>query len=442
MKNYAPGRWGAAVLVGVLCLGRLAAASEVEPLPEPLTLDYALSLADAEHPDLERIEADLAVARAGILSAKAQTGTNVSAEGRLRWIEPSAVAADDSREDHKGSLFVRKTLYDFGRSSALRQAAAAELRGDEWRYDDARSRRRIEIMERFFDVLLADLEYARDNEAMAVAYVTLDRLRTRHELGQVSDIRLLEMESTYQAVRREMTQSQTRRRITRAQLALALGRPGALPSTLAPPDLAHYLKRQRPEYEELLERAGENSTLLKALRAQVEAAGERVDLARAQGRPYLNGELEASAYTRELGSTDQWRAGVTLTVPLYTGGSMQASVARSQALLQKSRAELRAAEYSLRQSILDLWLQLETLKVQRDQANAAQGFRELYLDRSRANYEMEVSTDLGDAMVRLTEAQILEAKTSYQLALIWARLDALTGSETPQGAGAPGPGID
>ena len=53
--------------------------------------------------------------------------------------------------------------------------------------------------------------------------------------------------------------------------------------------------------------------------------------------------------------------------------------------------------------------------------------RDLYLDRSRAIYEMEVKTDLGDAMVRLSEAQLADARNRFARALAWERLKVLTG---------------
>ena len=40
---------------------------------------------------------------------------------------------------------------------------------------------------------------------------------------------------------------------------------------------------------------------------------------------------------------------------------------------------------------------------------------------------MEVTTDLGDAMVQITEAEYLSAKADYNMAEAWMRLDILTG---------------
>jgi hypothetical protein len=65
--------------------------------------------------------------------------------------------------------------------------------------------------------------------------------------------------------------------------------------------------------------------------------------------------------------------------------------------------------------------------VERNAAKVRTAYRDLYLDRSRALYELEVKSDLGDAMTRVTEAQWLAAQVEFRLALTWARIDALTG---------------
>lgn len=418
-------------LLALLLAAGNAVAAEREPLPQPLTLEHALSLADAPHPQLRQAEAQMARARAELDSARAETGVEVALRGRARWIEPSDVAPNDQHDDHKAAVVVRKRLYDFGLSEAREAAAAKGVQGERWRYQDTRARRRIRIMERFFDVLLADLEYARNNEAMAVAYVELDRLRNRHELGQVSDLELLEKESAYQTVRRERAASQARQRSTRSRLASALNRPGDLPAELARPRLPQ-VERALPPFEQLWEKARADNPELQRLRARVAAAGEAVEAARAQRRPRLDAVMEGAAYSRELGSRDEWRAGVELEVPLYTGGRTKAAVAEAEAQRYRLQAELAELEHQVRQAVLDRWLELQTLQTQREEVQVLRDYRELYLDRSRTIYEQEVKTDLGDSMVRLSEAQLAQARTEFRTALAWARMDVLTGG--PRGA--------
>lgn len=415
----------------VLCLRAAgfgeALAQTTEPLPQPLPLEYALSLVDEAHPDLLAEQAEQARLAARLQGIDANNALDISVEGRARWVDPPTLDNGDVTEDHKLSLYVRKPLYDFGRTDALRQAAQHASLGREQYYQAVRDKRRIAIMQAFFDVLLSDMEYARDNEALAIAYIALDRLRDRQELGQASDISVLEVEAEYQRVRYQLAQSQSRQRGTRARLANLLNRPGMLSSELDKPQL-DYDKRDLPEFEVLLDQAMRVNPEILALQSELMATHQSIEAARAEQRPRLDGELEASAYSRELGSYDRWRAGVTLQVPLYSGGRIDAAVAGERAQQYAVQARLEKARFDLRQSVLDLWLELQNLRLQRDRAFSEQDYRELYLDRSRANYEMEFTADLGDAMVRLSEAQLGLAQAEFQLAIAWERMDALTGS--------------
>lgn len=396
------------------------------PLPEPLTLEYALSLAEDQHPDLLTARSDLELLRAAQLDAEAQYGVNVTLKGRARWIEPSSTASSREHDDNHVGLFVDKRLYDFGRERALQEATAADLEGEELRYASAPNQRRIDIMEAYFNVLLADLEFARDNEDMAVVYVTLDRVRDRHEQGLVSDIELSRQESEYQQSRIRRYTSEVNQRIARSRLAMALNRPGMLSSSLIVPQLP-INKRERGELEVLEKMVLQDNPELNALRKQLQAAQSYLQAARAEYRPVITGELEASDYSRELGSSDELRAGLHFQVPLYKGGAVKAAVARRHAEFNRLQADVARAEMRLRQSVLELWQQLYVLQAQREEASALADYRDLYLDLSRGLYELDVKTDLGDAMVEFSKARLRQAETEYALALVWVRLDALAG---------------
>jgi hypothetical protein len=75
------------------------------------------------------------------------------------------------------------------------------------------------------------------------------------------------------------------------------------------------------------------------------------------------------------------------------------------------------------------WFALQQLRQQGEQARSELAYRELYLDWSRANYEMEVKADLGDAMVRLSDAQLALTKTDFATELGWEQLRVLLGVE-------------
>jgi outer membrane protein TolC len=403
---------------------------ELAPLPEPLTLDFALSQVDITHPDLQVGEAAINAARAEQQLVESDTGIKSRIIGRLRWVEPPSFNPDRTHDDHRLGILVDKKLYDFGRTSSRLQAVQQNIESQQILFEDTRQQRRIEIMQRYFDVVLADLQFYQFNEAMAVAFIELDKRRDRNELGQVSDIQVLEQEAEYQRVRKLRFQSQNQQRLTRARLAYVLGRPGQLPDTVSRPGNLPQLLRALPEVEILQAQAMEKSSLLRALRAQIAAGQAQLAAARAGDNPVLYGNAQANTYSKERANYDKWRVGVQLEVPLTTGGRVDADAAKQQAELYRLQAELTAAEEQIKQTVLELWLELDALLIQREQMQAQQNYRELSLDRSRALYELEVRTNLGDSMVRVTEAERQAMLTDFNIALAWEKMDTLTGSNS------------
>ena len=418
------------VAAGLLLGGVLAVALADSPpavMPDPLDLETALTFASRPHPRIQAGEAELEAAEAETLEARAETGLRSRLEARLRYTDPLFKYEGWTNEDHRIGLIVAKRLYDFGRSSALVQAAKLDVASRRLLLDEIRQQRRIEILQRYFDVVLADLTFARYNEEMAVVYVALDKLRDRHELGQVSDIVVLEKETEYQRVRRLRAASQNRQRLTRARLAFAMGLPGQLPAEVQRPARLPQLTRKLPEVAALQEQALAGNRSLLALRKELAAAHKRLAGARALDRPRIDARAEANKYSRPRAGYDNWRVELNLDVPLLSGGVTDAAMARERAEIYRLQAELAEAEEAVRQQVLELWLQLEALRVQGEEMRTAGAYRELYLDRSRALYELEVTTDLGDAMVRLTETEAETLRTDFDIALAWERLDLLLG---------------
>ncbi|MEZ5541828.1 MAG: TolC family protein [Pseudomonadota bacterium] len=407
-------------------LTTLAPALAGAALPEPLTLEDALLLAGKEHPALALAHARLAQRVAAADRVAARDAIDVGATLEARVVDPPRSAEDQGHNDSRATIFARKRLYDFGHTRALEAAAATAVASGELRTTAETQDHRIAIMQAFFDVLLADLEFARDNEAMAVAYVQADRSRDRNELGQLSDIALLAQEAEYQEYRMRRSRAQARQRSTRALLAQLLDRPGELPSTLQEPDLTAN-DRPLPEFDQLIEQLQAANPAILALRADLEAARLQLEAERTGRRPVLSGSVAAAANEREVGSRNPLEAELRLEIPLYDGRRVDAEVAQAQAEMYRLRAELRQLEYDLRQRALELWLDIQTLQAQREQVEVFTRSRALNFDRAQAEYELELKTDFGHALVGQSESALLRAQTEYSLALDWARLAALTG---------------
>ncbi|MEF3193225.1 MAG: TolC family protein, partial [Halothiobacillaceae bacterium] len=378
----------ALLLAGVLASPCLAAA----PLPQPLTLADALRLAqqDDGHYDIQLRVAELEMARAGLRTAQGERDFTLGLEGRLRYIEPPSQNINQEHNDSAALLVARKRLYDFGRGAALEQAAQAAIEGEEQRMAFARAQRQLEVMRAFYDVLLADLAYTVANERMAVVYVDYDKVRDKFELGQVSQVDLLRVQSGYEEILRARNEAMARQRTTRLRLAVALGDPTQLPARLVEPELRSLPERQAPAIDTVLAEGLARNPTLVALRRQLEAATSRVEAARARRLPVLDAVVEAGAYNRDFGSNDPFRAGVVLTAPLVTGGAVEGEIARAEAERLRAQATLARAEAELRQRLSELALDIDVLRKAAAGDKVREDYRELYLDRSRALYEMEV----------------------------------------------------
>ena len=395
-------------------------------LPEPLTLDLALSLIDQQHPNLRNIDADLKNAESDLQQTLSNNDLSIKLQADARWIEPSALAPDQSNEDHQLGIYVNKTLYDFGRSSALTNAATQQVQNQNLQYINAQQHQYLTVMKRYFDVVLADLQFYRYNEEMAVAYIQYDRIQTRLKLGQYTEVDVAEKETEYQRVRRLRTYSQNQQRVTRSLLAQALNRPNNLPTTVSKPEL-DVVSRKLPEIEILQKQVNDNNPILKALRAKLSAARNNIEYARVSDNPVLTGGLEAYNYERETSSSNKWQANITLDMSLWDGDRVDAAVAKAKAMAYKVEAQLAQQEFAIQQQVLELWLSIETLKIKYEEVMTAINFIELSLDKSRALYELEVTSDLGYSMVKFSEAERNVVQTNFDIALAWAQLDALSG---------------
>lgn len=411
----------------------LACAIVVPASAAPLTLDEALATVSAPHPDRRVAESDLALARADREQAESRQDFNLYLDGALRTgHRPDG----DWKPDNMVRIVARKPLYDFGRTSQAIAAADQEVAARQSALFNVEGLRRIDLMSRFFDALLADMQYAADNELMAVTYIASDNAKKRFEVGQVSQPELMRLEATFQDVRERRNAGLQRMSSTRQKLAHAMNRPGELPAELADPALKDN-GRAVPDYESLAAWAMQKNPRILAMQAQLGAADARVASLRAENRPTLDAEVIGGGYSRASSTRDDLSTGLVFNIPLYTGARVDARVAREFALKERIAAELE----KLRREVSEtLYTSLQEVTWLRDSARGAADtqieFRDWMLERARAEYELELKTNLGASMAETQLALLRRKQVEYRLALALARLEALSGGSLPPVEGA------
>ncbi|MHB1215535.1 MAG: TolC family protein [Thiobacillus sp.] len=402
-------------------------------MAEKLTLDEALAAATASHPDHRVAKSDLALAQADRELAASRQDFSLFIDGSLR---SGQRPEGDWQSDNIGRIVARKPLLDFGRSSQAIAAADQDIAARQAALFNVENLRRIDIMARYFDVLMADMQYAADNEFMAVAYVAWDNAQRRFDVGQISQPDVMRLEAAYQDVRERRTASLQRLRSTRQRLAHAMNRPGDLPAELVEPALKGN-SRPVPEYESLLPWVLQKNPRVQALQAQRLGVDARVASIRAERNPVLDAEVIGAGYSRESITRDQLSAGLVFNIPLYQGGRVDARIARELAHKERGAAELEKLKLDLADTLLATLQEIEWLRgSSRPAADQQIEYRDWALERARAEYELEMKTNLGTSMAETQVAQLRRRQVEYRLALALARLEALSGGSLPPVEGA------
>jgi len=398
--------------------------AEMIHLPNPLTLDYLLSLPLYKLPQMQYQQAQINQLQAQQDLQLSTDKTQLNLVGRLGWRE----FADETQNYNLAALHLNQKLYDFNQSGLLSESLDLQQQAQQIATLDTEKQLKLQIMQAYFNVLLADFQYRIDNESMAIAYVDLDKAKDRYDLQRISDVEYFEIETEYERVLVKRTRSEYRQLQSRIALANLMGLPKARPDELKMPKLEQFSKRdvQALDLEKLQQQVIDNNPTIQVLKQQVQAGLLEMQSKQAQGKPTVSldawaGRLSSYPELRE----GRWEIGLLVDMPLYDGGAISAKVSQVKAKNLQLDAQMKIKEQALRDEVSDLYFQLKMLKSEQSQNQKFGDYSDLYLDYSRALYENESATDLGDAMVRLSQANYDQISWQFKQALLWSKLDLL-----------------
>lgn len=419
------------VLMLLLVIGRFAAAESKteapvrEPLPDPLTLEQALAAADSHHPDLLIASAGLENAQANLMLTESETGFNsyLDLTAKTMKLTTTGKQVDDSY----ARLVLNKPLFDFGRSNSLEASQAAMVHRSELLLTDTRLKNQLEIMQRFYNVILADSRYTADNEDMVQKFLKYDKIRERASLGRISEVEVKRAESTYREALTIRNVSDRNRRSARLMLAIALNRPDELAAELVLPEFRD-VEVEPPDAVALYKEVLSKNQFVRAMQEEIESARTRVQAERARYYPTISAEVEVADWERASSTRGDYSAALTLRVPIYQGNRNGGEIARATATLANFSARLAKLEQELMIMVLGLVKQLHDLKSERETARHRLSFRDLELDLRRAEYEMELQTSMSDAQANLTLAQWQYLKANIDTTMTWASINVLLGN--------------
>ena len=395
-----------------------------QPLPDPLSLKQALDLSMLTHPDLQIAFARLEKAYAQQAVQDSDQGIQVNLKIQPQWAK--FTESGEKTGDSYANINITKKLYDFGYTRSLKRASESEIAHYKHQLRESLLQHRLNIIQAFYQVILADLRYTFDDEEMSQLYVKFDRMRERYQRGMLTEIKMLQAKNRYQEQLDIRTASGYQRQIARQQLALILNRPDQLPGEVIIPAISKPTL-EMDDFKKLYAMLLNTNPRLKALRHKVKAMRNTLHAQKAQFNPTISAFIDINEYERSLSSSTDIRIGLQFNLPIYLGGKKQALGRMAYADFLTSRNQLRQLEYVLRGQLLELLSQLNVLKVSRQTANERVTLQDRTLDRQRALYELEIQANMGTALANITRAQLQATKVELNITLTLTQIDALLG---------------
>ncbi len=399
--------------------------------PDPaLTLDDCLRIAAENHPLLTAAAAGVTAASAAVGEARAPYWPQVDLNaGYHRWQRhaflPSGLSLPGHAlpdligplDDWNGGVTSQMVLFDFGARRAGLDAARARLGGARADANATHADVRLSVQTAFYA-----LAAARDLQGVAERNLTrtkthLALAQARRNAGAVPQADVLRAQAEVASAEIQLIGARSHVRTALGQLNTAMGRPAETPLAIQAPTVDS-LAPPTIDVATAVREAIANRPELQSEQQRVAATRANVAAARAARDP----RLLADGYfgwndTAFLPETKEWQVGVSISLPIFDGGSRSHRIARSRAEFERQQAAYDTRLLQVRQEVWAADAELERAweAIGANETNVRASEESLRVVRERYQTGAALITDLLDTQTVLAraEASLAEARWTY-----------------------------
>jgi outer membrane protein len=378
-------------------------------------------------------------ASVGAMSADTSTQGAQFAVGGQPAMPGSFATSASAATSTRWSLQAKQALYSPERQAQQAQlqkaASVAELRAD-W----AQQQFMQLTAQRYFNLLVAERQQQVLKNQHAAVSRSLTEVKDRFALGDlpVTDTheataratglqaQLLAAESDVQMARSVLAES------TRLSVdALKLHVPKTERTLTAVPALAQVQEQVRQANTGVLLQKAQWNVALQELKKHERSGGITLDFVASAGRDRLSGEGDFGPSSN---TQSQQMLGLSLNVPLYTGGWRSGKLQEAVSAADKASAEYDLALQQAQQQARSVWLALQTGPARLAAMKASWQASAARLDATRLGRQVgdRTTLELLQAENDAAQAELAWLRAQADLLLTQLQLDALTGAMSVQ----------
>lgn len=396
-----------------------------------LTLNEALTTALKNHP--------LAVeARENLAGAEARTG-----QALANYYPQISIAADWSRgrsfltasesvksiEVLSDALYLKQTIYDFGRTAGAVEAARGNSAAAAELLAVTQQELVFRVRAAYYLVLAAGMQVVTVKETLLAREEVYRQAREFFAEGIRAKVDVARAEADLHAARTLLIRAENNLEIARLELANAMGVPSLEDRVPVEPGLA---AAAVPDRSLLQQDALANRAELKRLNALKDAAVGNLKTARSGYLPILSGTASVGYADRDIPpGGNVWAVGLNLTVPIFSGFATVEQEKEAVASLRAVEARENDLKLQIVKDVESAWL-----GVREASARIVSTEKEESAARENRALSMGRYQEGGGNIIEVTDAQsqALAAETAHIQAIYdyhtaRARLDRALGKE-------------
>lgn len=351
-------------------------------------------------------------------------GVDLNGDGLIDIAGSGGVSENDSGN---ATLSLNQTLYAGGRTARAIDAAQATVRSGREGLRNVEQQILAAVIQSYVDVI-RDVEVLRIREAnLAVLRRQLEESNARFEVGEITRTDVAQSEARLAQSEADLAGARAQLSVSRAAYASVVGQ--APTDMVAPPSLPGVPN----DFDVALDIGlAENPGLL-AARYDLEAAEARAAQARSAYMPTVGvsasygGSDDLNSF--DLGSNTTFRAGATVSVPLFTGGLNRSRVAQALEQANAARTLIRAEQRNVLQNVSSSYAQIISANSQLSAGEESVRAARIAAEGVRQEQQVGLRTtlDVLNAELELRNAEITLAQARRNQYVAQASLLAAMG---------------
>jgi len=354
-------------------------------------------LARTTDPEFQQAIANRQAGEEALPQARAALRPNISLNGQFNVIDTKSDISGDVDEQYRELSYGVSLTQPLYRSAVRSGVKVADARVEQARAEFALAEQALilRVAERYFSVLDARAALDAAEASLAAIERQLEQAEQRFEVGVIARTDVEEARAQSDLARAELLQAEDNLENQREELReLTDQAPGLLDAVQA--DIA----LQPPEPADITqwrERAEADNQELAAVRLAAEAAMQTVGVERGERHPKINliaGYNGSNRYDfdgRDPNS-DQFSAGIELSMPLYQGGGISSQIREAQFRYTAARESLESTRRAVSRSTATAYRGVVTALERVRALEQARVSTQAALDATEAGFEVGTRT--------------------------------------------------